>query len=56
MTDREVVLLAGSPIPWRSGPHCWEYHANKPGTSIDGLAFCFDETGRVAAIKTGVHG
>jgi hypothetical protein len=56
MTDREVVSLAGAPIPWRSGPHCWQYHASKPGTSIDGLAFCFDRRGRVAAIKTGVHG
>ena len=56
MTDREVVSLAGPPIPWRSGPHCWQYHASKAGTSIDGLAFCFDEAGRVAAIKTAVHG
>lgn len=55
MTDREVATLAGPPIPWRSGPHCWQYHASKPGTSIDALAFCFDRAGRVAAIKTGVH-
>jgi hypothetical protein len=56
MSDREVAALAGPPIPWRSGPHCWNYHASKSGTSIDALAFCFDRTGHVAAIKTGVHG
>jgi len=56
MSDREVASLAGHPIPWRSGPNCWNYDASKVGTSIDALAFCFDRTGHVAAIRTRVHG
>jgi hypothetical protein len=55
MTDRQVALIAGAPIPWLSGPHCWNYHATKPGTSVDGLGFCFDQAGRVAGIKTAFH-
>jgi hypothetical protein len=55
MTNREVVASAGAPVPWMSGPHCWFYRASKPGTSIDGLGFCF-ASGRVTAIKTAVHG
>ncbi len=55
MSDREVVTLAGAPVPWMSGPHCWFYRARQPGTSIDGLGFCFS-AGRVSAIRTAVHG
>jgi hypothetical protein len=55
MSDREVASVAGAPIPWRSGPHCWLYHASKAGTSIDRLRVCF-KAGRVAAIQAGVHG
>jgi hypothetical protein len=55
MTDRQVVAIAGAPVPWMSGPHCWFYRARQSGTSVDGLGFCF-AAGRVAAIKTAVHG
>jgi hypothetical protein len=54
MSNRQVASLAGAPIPWRSGPRCWNYHASKPGTSIDGRAFCFTN-GYVTRILTGVH-
>lgn len=55
MSNREVVALAGAPVPWMSGPHCWFYRARQPGTPIDGLGFCL-ASGRVAAVKTAVHG
>jgi hypothetical protein len=55
MTDREVATTAGPPIPWRSGPRCWSYHATRAGTSIDGGAICFT-LGRVSAIRLGEHG
>jgi len=55
MSNTDVATVAGAPIPWLSGPHCWSYHAGKQGTSIDGLTFCFDRTGRVADIKTAFH-
>jgi hypothetical protein len=55
MSDREVASTAGAPIPWRSGPHCWLYHASKAGTPIDRLRVCF-KAGRVAAIQYGIHG
>ena len=54
MTDRQVASTAGAPVPWLSGPRCWFYRAKRPGTSIDGLGFCF-ASGRVADIKTAVH-
>jgi hypothetical protein len=55
MTDRQVTELAGAPVPWLSGPHCWVYKKNKPGTSIDGARYCFTD-GRVSAVQTSVHG
>jgi hypothetical protein len=55
MSDREVASTAGAPIPWRSGSHCWLYHASKPGTPIDRLRVCF-KAGYVATIKLAVHG
>lgn len=33
MTDRQVVNLAGAPVPWLSGPTCWVYR----GRSFDAL-------------------
>lgn len=55
MSDRQVAALAGAPVPWMSGPHCWFYRAKHSGTSVDGLGFCFS-SGRVMAVKTAVHG
>jgi hypothetical protein len=55
MTDRQVAAIAGAPVPWRSGPRCWQYRASRAGTSVDGLAVCF-VSGRVSEIKTAVHG
>jgi hypothetical protein len=54
MSDRQVAGLAGAPVPWMSGPRCWFYRAQRVGTSIDGLGFCFS-SGRVSAIKTAFH-
>ena len=54
MSDRDVASVAGAPIPWLSGPHCWSYHATKSGTSVDGLRFCFTG-GRVSEIDTAFH-
>jgi hypothetical protein len=56
MSDRQVTDLAGAPIPWMSGPHCWFYRATQSGTSVDGRGFCFSSSGRVSAIKIAVHG
>lgn len=55
MTDRQVASIAGAPVPWTSGPHCWNYHTSKPGTSIDARTFCFAANGKVSAIRTGYH-
>lgn len=54
MTDRQVVNVAGAPVPWLSGPRCWFYRTHRPGTAIDGMGFCFS-AGRVDAIQTAVH-
>jgi hypothetical protein len=35
---------------------CWAYHASQPGTALDALDFCMDNSGKVARILTGVHG
>ncbi len=55
MTDREVGTIAGAPVPWLSGPRCWLYRKDKPGTSIDGARYCFTR-GRVTLVQIAVHG
>jgi hypothetical protein len=55
MTDRQVVAIAGAPVPGLSGPRCWVYKHNKPGTSVDGARYCFTD-GRVTLVQTAVHG
>ena len=55
MSDRQVVAIAGAPVPWMSGPHRWFYRTRRPGTAVDGVGFCFS-AGRVTAIRTAVHG
>lgn len=37
------------------GQSCWAYHANQPGTALDALDFCIDESEKVARILTGLH-
>jgi hypothetical protein len=54
MSDTDVAMTAGAPIPWLSGPRCWEYDATKSGTSIDGARLCF-ANGRVTKIGFAVH-
>ncbi len=55
MSDRQVVAIAGAPVPWMSGPRCWFYRTRVAGTAIDGVGFCF-AAGRVTTIRTAVHG
>jgi hypothetical protein len=55
MSDRQVVAIAGAPVPWTSGPRCWFYRTRRPATSVDGIGFCFS-AGRVATIRLAVHG
>lgn len=45
MSDRRVADLAGAPVPWRSGPHCWWYR--KP---VYGRSVCFSSDGYVNRI------
>lgn len=52
MTKQQVRGVAGS--PYRAGPNCWLYRATKPGTSIDGMRFCFTN-GHISLIQTSVH-
>lgn len=52
MTKQQVRSVAGT--PYRPGPACWLYHVSKPGTTIDGMRFCFTG-GRVSLIQTAQH-
>jgi hypothetical protein len=54
MSDQQVASIAGAPVPWLSGPRCWNYHASRPGTSIAGRTFFFTN-GYVTRILTAVH-
>lgn len=55
MSDSEVADIFGPPIPWRSGPRCWDYHASSADTSIDGVRICFSN-GVVSKIQRSLHG
>jgi hypothetical protein len=47
MSDTDVVRVAGAPVPWLSGPHCWVYRAVR--------RVCFSG-GRVTRVQEVVHG
>jgi hypothetical protein len=53
MTKQQVRSTAGA--PYRAGRRCWQYHAKKSGTSIDGMRLCFTN-GRVSVKQISVHG
>jgi len=55
MTDAQIADMFGPPIPWRSGPRCWDYHASKAGTSVDGVRICFRQ-GVVSEVQRSMHG
>jgi hypothetical protein len=47
MSNTDVVRVAGAPVPWLSGPHCWVYRAVR--------RVCFSG-GRVTRVQEVVHG
>jgi hypothetical protein len=51
MTDRQVVNVAGAPVPWMSGPTCWVYR----GRAFDALRVCFVRS-RVTSLGFAQHG
>lgn len=38
-----------------NGQSCWAYHASQPGTPLDALDFCMNNSQSVVRILTGVH-
>jgi hypothetical protein len=55
MTDAQIADMFGPPIPRRSGPSCWGYHASQAGTYVDGVRICFSN-GVVSEVQQGEHG
>jgi hypothetical protein len=49
MSDRAVADIAGAPVPWLSGPHCWTYRTSA-------RTICFNQRGYVDRILFIVHG
>lgn len=49
MSNRTVAEIAGAPVPWLSGQHCWTYRTSA-------RTVCFNERGYVDRVLSIVHG
>lgn len=49
MSDRAVAEIAGGPVLWLSGPHCWTYRTSA-------RTVCFNQRGYVDRVVSIVHG